>query len=129
VRRSNGRVFRCVIDGDDLDLYSIGEDPITEGQHRIERAVDGGGFVVAGDQDTERDRSGAHNQTKTRDEVVSENPSRLPNLLHLLVDIPGHAFPVVAADTMNEAGAEVFRVVLCIVESGIITKHQPCADQ
>jgi hypothetical protein len=64
-------------------------------------------------------------QSRDRAEVVSNSPSGFPDLVHLLVDIGGYALPVVAANTMNDASAEIFRVILSIVETGEIAQHQP----
>jgi hypothetical protein len=64
-----------------------------------------------------------------RAEVASDGPSGFSDLLHLLVDISGYALPVVTADTMNDASAEVFGVILRIVEAGKIAEYQPSAYQ
>jgi hypothetical protein len=64
-------------------------------------------------------------QTRARAEVISNSPSGFPDLIHLLVDIGGYALPVVAANAMNDAGTEILRVILSIVEPGEIAQHQP----
>jgi hypothetical protein len=61
--------------------------------------------------------------------VISDSASGLPDLLHLLVDIRGYALPVVAANAMNDASAEILGVILRIVEAGEIAQHQPSAYQ
>jgi hypothetical protein len=61
--------------------------------------------------------------------VTSDSPSRFPDLLHLLVDIGGYALPVVTANTMNDAGAEILGVILSIVETGKVAEYEPDAYQ
>jgi hypothetical protein len=61
--------------------------------------------------------------------VISNSSSGFPDLIHLLVDIGGYALPVVAANAMNDASAEILRVILSIVETGEIAQHQPSAYQ
>jgi hypothetical protein len=57
--------------------------------------------------------------------VISDGPSRFAHLIHLLVDIRGYTLPVVTANTMNDASAEVLGVILSIVEAGKIAEYQP----
>jgi hypothetical protein len=61
--------------------------------------------------------------------VFNDGELRFSDLLHLLVDIRGYALPVVTADTMDDASAEIFGVILRIVESGKIAEYQPSAYQ
>jgi hypothetical protein len=61
--------------------------------------------------------------------VISNSPSGFPDLIHLLVDIRGYALPVVAANAMNDASAEILGVILSIVEAGKVTQYQPGAYQ
>jgi hypothetical protein len=61
--------------------------------------------------------------------VISDSSSGFPDLIHLLVDIRGYALPVIAANPMNDASAEILRVILSIVEPGEIAQHQPRAYQ
>jgi len=68
-------------------------------------------------------------QTRTKAEVVSDGASGFSDLLHLLVDISRYALPVVTADTMNDASAEILGVILSIVEAGKIAENQPSAYQ
>jgi hypothetical protein len=68
-------------------------------------------------------------QTRVRAEGISDGPSGFSDLLHLLVDIRGYALPVVTADTMNDASAEILGVILSIVEAGKIAEYQPSAYQ
>jgi hypothetical protein len=68
-------------------------------------------------------------QTRARAEVFSGTLLRLPDLLHLLVDIRGYSLPVVTANTMNDASAEILRVILSIVEAGEIAEYQSSAYQ
>ncbi|HEY2895722.1 MAG TPA: hypothetical protein VGJ12_01195 [Gemmatimonadaceae bacterium] len=61
--------------------------------------------------------------------MISNSPSGFSDLIHLLVDIRGYALPVVAANAMNDASAEILGVILSIVEAGEVTQHQPSAYQ